>query len=49
MNALKAHAKFLWQLMNKKWDEAGKIQRRIDEAKVRNQEICRFSNYRTWY
>lgn len=49
MKAIKVNVKILWRFLNKKWDEAGEIQRRIDDAKIRNQEICRFGSHRTWY
>lgn len=48
MKSFKASMKCLWQILSKKWDEAGEIQRRIDEAKFRNQELYRHGNHRTW-
>ena len=48
MKTLKSNLKSLWVHLNNKWDEAGEIQSRIDEAKIRNQELCRHTNHRNW-
>lgn len=49
MRILKSNLKSLWVRFNEKWDEAGEIQRRIDDAKVRNQELYRHGNHRNWF
>lgn len=48
MKSLKVNMKCLWRILAKKWDEAGEIQCRIDEAKLRNQELYHRGHVRTW-
>lgn len=49
MSRLKTNIKSLWVRFNEKWTEAGEIQRRIDEAKLRHQDLYRHNNHRNWF
>lgn len=49
MSILKSNFKRMWARINEKWHEAGEIQRRIDDAKLRNQKMYHHSNLRNWF
>lgn len=48
MSILKSKFKSFWDRVNEKWSEGEEIQRRIDDAKIRNSELYHHGYNRNW-